>query len=177
MPEEKRTLRDITTDYTLLNRTIEEARELGATEEEIAAKIEAAVDLIEGEFDEKVERIAQLVLEDEHSAAGCKAEVDRLLARHKRYSTRVKWFKQYLHHCLTAADRKKVEGKLLTISLRKAPVSCVILDAAKVPEGFQRVVPEKVEVDKQALIKHYKASGEIPAGVDFLEDKTTLRIT
>jgi len=75
---------------------------------------------------------------------------------------------------LTGVDN--VKGTLVTISLRKNPVSVNILNAEAIPEIYRVVIPESWQPDKKAILTQFKNTGEIVDGVEIVNDKKHLEI-
>jgi RNA recognition motif-containing protein len=70
----------------------------------------------------------------------------------------------------------KITGQLMTLSLRKAPPSVLILNQDEIPNEYFRIIPETKEVNKSSILEHFKSSGEIIKGIDIVTDKKTLMI-
>jgi len=130
---------------------------------------------IEGDFRTKVETVAKFAKSLEADVEAIKGERKRLANRQGTLGRKVGWLKAYLLHALTSTGTTKVKGELLTVSLRKAPVSCVVEDAERVPGDFKREVTE-VKVDRSAINTHFKATGEVLPGVTMVTDKQTISI-
>ena len=130
---------------------------------------------IEDGLNAKVEGVAKFVKSLEADAGAVKAERQRLAAREKTLGRKVEWLKGYLLSALRRAGKDKVKGQILTVSLRKAPVSCTVVDQDAVPAEF-KLETREVRVDRQALISHFKGSGELVDGVEFVTDKRFVQI-
>ena len=174
--EKHATLYELRDDYLDLQRAYDDLAEEGLTDEEISERLGDQLKGVEDEFEAKVERIALLCRNDQLMAGVAREESARLAARAKRLHQRVEFFERYLLHSMRLVNKRKVEGALVTVSIRKAPVSAHVLDPEKVPEPFMRHVPEQWVPDKKALVKHYRESGEEIEGVTFITDKETIQI-
>lgn len=130
---------------------------------------------IEGDFRTKVETVAKFAKSLEADVEAIKAERKRLADRQGTLDRKVRWLKGYLLHALQSTGTSKVKGELLTVSLRKAPVSCVVEDAEQVPGEFKREITE-VKVDRTAINTHFKATGEVLPGVTMVADRQTISI-
>ena len=104
-----------------------------------------------------------------------KEEEMRLHDARKTLELRLNNFKEYVKECMSQANIDKVTTGLGTISLRKAPISCEVYDIDQVPEEFKTI---KVEVvaDKKKLNDHFKATGEIVKGCEFITEKKSIQI-
>jgi hypothetical protein len=145
---------------------------------EEASALDALVGMDDGEWTEEAEALhtplMQALVEKadgfggyvrdlEQRAAVIQQEEERLAARRKRIEARIQWMKSYAVASLTAANRTKLEGTLFTLSLQKNPPSVhvtVLPDA--LPAEFVRVIPERREPDKKALLDALKAGATIP---------------
>ena len=130
---------------------------------------------IEDAFNGKVENVGKFIKSLQADVEAIKAERQRLAAREKTLGRKADWLKAYLLHALRAAGKPKVKGHVLTVSLRKAPISCEVLDADELPGDFKREVTE-VKVDRNGIIAHFKSTGEILPGVRMVTDKQTISI-
>lgn len=125
------------------------------------------LDLAEGTFTEKVERVALKVRELGGAAEIVKAELERLQARKRSYENAAAGLKGYLLRMLQAAGKTKVEGKLATVAIQQNP------PALNVPEGttgeqlvelheagfpYITHVPASFGIDKRGLLDAVKAT-------------------
>lgn len=104
-----------------------------------------------------------------------KAELERISAIVKTAQAKQEKYREYIKNTMESIDIQKVETPIGTLSITKCPMSSVIEDESKVPAEFKK---EKitVSVDKTALNKHFKETGELIEGVKFITDKTSLKI-
>jgi len=130
---------------------------------------------IESAYETKVENVAKIIKTLEVQELAIRAEVDRLTKRRKSIEGRREWMKRYLASWMAECGREKVKGELLTVSLRKAPPSCQIIDADAVSEDWTEIVETK-KIDRRGIIDNFKKTGEIPDGCDITFDKKTLQI-
>ncbi len=124
----------------------------------------------------KVDRFGAYVRELEARIGAIDQELDRLTARKQHLTNRVAWMKRYAVGELQRLGRPKLKGELFTMALQKNPASVevsVLPDA--LPEAFVRVIPERREADKKALLDALKQGAEIP-GVAFAPTTYHLRI-
>lgn len=98
----------------------------------------------------------------------CKEEIARLQEVRHRVGRRDAFAKQTIRDLLKDMGTRKIDLGTFAISLRVGSQSVVALVGA--PEGlvdilddrFQRVVPEKVELDKKEIAKALKAGESVP---------------
>lgn len=134
---------------------------------------------VELKFDEKVERTGLAVMTASRHEDMVRAEIQRLEGKLRAIERKEQWLKSYLFQSLLAAGIKKVEGTLCKVGRRNNPASVKtrnpLLDTepkkAGVPEQFLRHVPERWELDKRAILEHYKTTGEIvcPDDLDIVQ--------
>ena len=119
-----------------------------------------ALSQLGGEIAAKAESIAKVVRSLESERAAIEDEVERLRARAMARNNRVVALKDYLKLIMEAAGIKKIGGVVLDVALQNSPPSCVVEDAATVPDAYQVVIPASIRVDSRAIIEHWKETGE-----------------
>jgi len=124
----------------------------------------------------KAESVAKYVLMLDADASIIKAEEERLKARRQVIEHKSQWVRDYLHRELINAEMDKVPGELVTVSLRKAPVSVNIVDESLIPASYLKYIPASTTPDKKAITDNFKATGEEIPGVQMITDKKTLTI-
>jgi hypothetical protein len=124
-------------------------------------------------FDEKVLSIAKVIRSMEADMAAIGMEVERLQGRKRHLAGRVDWLKRYLQAEMEAVGKDKVRGPTLAVFLAKAPASCEITDEAAVPDQFKRT---RVEIERAAVLAHFRETGEITPGTAIINDRRYLRI-
>jgi len=137
---------------------------------------EQALNELKGQIEDKVENIGKLVLSLKASQEVISEETERLNQRREALKKRQDWLKDYLLREMTAAQIKKVQRDVVTVSLRKAPPSCVVNDLNQIPEICKRFIPATWEPDKKMIIERWKATGEIVPGVAIIADKKTVQV-
>lgn len=140
--------------YAILQAAAEEDEEEGA--------FERALVVLGGELTEKIESICKLIRILEADATAAEAEAKRLSALARSRLNRVATLKQYLFDNLEAAHLDRIDGKLFKVALQASPPSCNILDFALIPEAYHRIIPERREPDRTALLRDLKDGAEIP---------------
>lgn len=146
-----------------------------ALDPEHAAARHEEIDKLEGARVEKIEHVAMHVQTKEAEASIYKEKADDFMQKYRRAMSEAMWCRDYLHNGMKAAGKTKIRGTLLTVSLRKNPVSCKVIEQSKVPDEWQTKVitytPKKVD-----MIAHYKKTGEMIEGVEFIDDRKTIVI-
>ena len=104
-----------------------------------------------------------------------KAEEKRIADIRKTGEAKLEKFKQYVLENMERLGLSKIQTELGALSVSKNPMSVEIENEAEVPEEFKKV-EMNIKVDKTAIKKHFKETGEIVAGTRIIDDKTSLRI-
>ena len=80
--------------------------------------------------------------------------------------------KKVAHHILVGNQLTQVIDAQATVTLQKCPVSCNIVNEDAIPEEFYKIVKK---FSKSGLNTAHK-NGQIIAGAEFIDDKTTVKI-
>ena len=138
--------------------------------EDQAMEIIAQIDAVTSDISVKAESYARIRMNlkataDEFTAKAkiFKAESDRLAAKAKSAENYIKRLNDYLLFAMELAGLKQIPteiGKFYTQKTTKVEV----LDAWKVPEQF--TTPQPPQVDKLAIQRAFKETGEILPGVE-----------
>ncbi len=160
----------------------EHADEITAAGGELSPELSALLDQAEGDFREKVERVALKVRELLATGDAIKAEEVRLSQRRKSYEHAAASLKQYLQHGLESAQTDSVKGTLVAVALQKNPPAVKgLLDettlAVMAQDGspFVTIIPETYALDKKAIVAASKAGQPLPDGIS-VEQGVSLRI-
>lgn len=131
----------------------------------------ASLGNIKDDIEEKISSIGKLVLELKSQAESIKAEEDRLSKRKSGVIGRMEWLKSYLLVEMQTTNILKVKRDVITVSVQNSPPSAEVANLELIPIEFIRIIPEKREADKKAIIEHFKDTGEIVAGVDVVTNR------
>ena len=104
-----------------------------------------------------------------------KNEEKRISEQRKILESRLTKFKEYVKECMEQNGFKKIETQLGALSIAKNPISVEIYDEAQIPDEYKTKVIE-IKVDKTAIKKALKETGEIIPGTRIIDNKTSLRI-
>ena len=127
------------------------------------------------EIEKKIESLAKLHRSIAADIVAKTAERDHFNERVRIDKNKLASLSRYIEILMRGSNIQKVQGDLLTVSLRKAPVSCVVLQEADIPpEWVEELVSRTLK--KAEMIRHFKATHEEISGVMFVEDRTTLSI-
>ena len=104
-----------------------------------------------------------------------KNEEKRISEQRKILESRLTKFKEYVKECMEQNGFTKIETQLGALSIVKNPISVEIYDEAQIPDEYKTKVIE-IKVDKTAIKKALKETGEIIPGTRIINNKTSLRI-
>ena len=77
---------------------------------------------------------------------------------------KIQWLSQHLEVFLVTSESERLNLPHGKVSYRKQPFHVEVLDENKlISGGFVRT---KASVDKQSIMNHFKATGEIPEGCE-----------
>lgn len=116
-------------------------------------------------------------LKDKSARAAIIAEEEQRLAdRRKRMERHVERLKRYAVFVLERIERPKIEGTLYTLALQKNPPTLdVTVGADQLPDAYVRVIPERREIDRKALLDAVKG-GAVVDGVALAPATHHLRV-
>lgn len=158
-------LYNITNGFTVLM----EQEEM--TEEEKVKVYEELTNLL----NEKSQSIIGYTRNIELLIEAMKTEEKRIVDNRKSLENRLAKFKEYVKDCMEKGGFSKIETELGQLSIAKNPMSVEIENEDVIPNEFKiEVVTTKV--DKTAIKKHFKETGEIVDGTKIIDNKTSLRI-
>jgi hypothetical protein len=105
---------------------LEHDEELRANEGVLPDELAELLAKVEGDFNAKAERVALFIREMLATAKAIKLEEERLYARRKSMENAADRLKRYLEMNMLAAEKMRIEGKLVTLRIQKNPASCTI---------------------------------------------------
>lgn len=160
---------------------------LNESEGELTPALQELLDQLDGQADEKIERVALYVRERLATAKAVKEEAERLQAIVKREEKAAESLKGYLKGQMERLGKAKVNGLLCTVAIQAnsvPSVTCPLTDEEikaaffdnESPVGqFIREVPVSYRLDRDAVLQAFKAGDAIP-DVIAVEKGTHLRI-
>lgn len=102
-------------------------------------------------------------------------QIKRLTEFKKSKQNNLDKFKQYVKENMERLNITKLETELGILSIAKNPLSVEIENEDEIPSEFKQEVVT-IKVDKTAIKNHFKETGEIVAGTQIIDNKTSLRI-
>lgn len=136
-------------------------------EEEAAEILQSLVD-IHGSLEEKADSYAKLIKNVEADAKAFKDESDRLDKKAEAAKNFAKRLKQAMLDAMKVTGQKKIPTSIGAWITQLNPMSCDVTDPDKVPERFHVKQPDKI--DKAAMIREHKATGEVFDGATFVQE-------
>ena len=117
------------------------------------------LDMMEGEYSDKVEAYASVIKQLATDADSLKAEIDRLTQRKRTIDGNVERMKTALMESMIASGKEKIKTKLYTLSVRGYE-SVVVDDPAAIPEEFLKYSEPTVnKVELKKALKEGEVSG------------------
>lgn len=104
-----------------------------------------------------------------------KEEEDRLEETRKKLEKRLNHFKDYVIECMARNNLTKIDTDLGSLTLAKSPISIEILNTEEIPAKYKKVQQTET-IDKRAILKDFKETGEVIDGVKFITEGNNLRI-
>ena len=124
---------------------------------------------------EKSQNIIGYVRNMELTVDAMKTEEKRISEQRKGLENKIEKFKNYVKECMERNGFSKIDTGLGSLAIAKNPMSLEIENEDEIPIEFkQEIVTTKI--DKTAIKKHFKETGEIIPGTIIVDDKTSLRI-
>lgn len=136
-------------------------------EEEASAILQGLVD-IHGEMTDKAEAYIRVIKNVESDIEGYKAEAKRLTKKATAGENIVTKLKSAMLDAMKMTDTPTIQTSIGKWALQKNPMSCDVTDPDKVPERFH--VPQPDKIDKAAMIREHKATGEVFEGAEFRQE-------
>lgn len=140
------------------------------TDEEKAKTLEILTDLLT----QKSTDVIGLEKNIEWTIEAMKQEEERIKANRKALENKLERYKAYIESCMNKLETTKIETPRGTISIQKNPMSVEIVNEDIIPNKYKKQVVE-TKIDKEAIKRDFKNSGELIEGVKFITDKTSVR--
>lgn len=127
-------------------------------------EIQAQLDALAGEFDDKAERVGLYIKNAGAMHKAVQEERRALAERETRLDATVKRLKDYLKAQMEIVGRSKLETPRIVLRIQANSVPSVTCDVEPeaLPEEYRTII---VSVNKQALTEAFKAGKELPVGV------------
>lgn len=132
---------------------------------------------LNADFISKANDCINYALNIKSEAMAIKAHCDELTVKRKDYERRAEKLLDYVLRNMQAVGVNEIKdrGGLYAAKIAKNPPSVEVLNADEISNEFVKV--EQISsIDKKAILQHFKATGEIVAGVEIITDKQRLSI-
>lgn len=153
---------ELSTEYAALMAEYEMAED-----EERRADVWAMIDALQDDIADKAEAYARIMRNMQAEADAYKAEAQRLQKRQKAAENAVEQLKGRLLNAMQAVGANEISTSIGKWRVQMNPWSVTILDDAAVPAEYH--IPQPDKIDKAAILKHFKASGELLTGVEMTQ--------
>lgn len=110
----------------------------------------------------------------EYAIEAMKEEEARIKENRRLLENKLERYKGYIQSCMNILETNKIETPRGTISLVTNPISVEIVDENKIPNKYKKQVIE-TKIDKAAISRDFKNTGELTEGVRIINDKKSLR--
>ena len=137
-------------------------------------EVNSELDKLNLSFDQKVGSCAAIIKEKKASLVGATARRKQLQSDEKRLEREIDGLSQYVKREMEGIGKRTVSHGAHRATIAKCPMSVVITDEERVPDKW--VKPEW-KIKKAELRQHILDTGELPTGVDIVENKTTIKIS
>lgn len=162
---------------------------LAESDGELTPELEAMLDELDGQAEEKIERVALYIRERLANAEAVKVEAQRLAGIQKREEKAAESLMGYLKAQMERLGKTKVNGLLATIAIQNNSQPSMVhgltsddlalhfagkVENSKV-EQFVREIPASYVIDRDAVLLAWKAGDTMPAEIS-VQKGTHLRI-
>lgn len=130
--------------------------------------IQDTLDSIDEAFEDKAENTAKVIRDLESQSEAKKKEAQKLKESATTLENQAKRLKQYLIDQLELTGKKKIQGKLLTVSIRNNQPSVYVEDERQIPRNYFN--EQEPKLDKNRLKDDLKNGAEIK-GADLRRTK------
>jgi hypothetical protein len=156
------TLYELTDDYLSALYAIDYAE---TPEEQEAAW--AQLEAIEGGITDKAEAYAKIVRNKLAEAEAFKAEKDRLARCQKAAESVAEGLKRRLLDNMLRLQINEIRTGIGKWRIQLNPPGCEVTDPDAVPAEYR--IPQPDAIDKKAILKHYRETGELLGGVEITQ--------
>lgn len=156
------TLYELTDEYRNLVNNYDMAETDDEREEIIAALIK-----ISGDIRVKSDGYARVMRNVSAEAKAFREESDRLAKCAKVRENLVERLKQAQLNAMLTTGLTKIETSIGTWRIQLNPPKCEVTDAEAVPQEYH--IPQPDAIDRQGILKHYRATGELLPGVEIIQ--------
>jgi len=128
-------------------------------EDNDSVAIRDTLDSINEAFEDKAENTAKVIRDLETQSEAKKTEAKKLKERATTLDNQAKQLKKYLIDQLELTGKSKIQGKVLTVSIRNNQQSVYVEDERQIPRGYFN--EQEPKLDKNRLKDDLKKGTEI----------------
>lgn len=159
------TLYELTDEYAAL------LEEYDAAEDDARrAEVLTMIDQVQEDIGDKAEAYARIMKNLQAEAEAYKAEAQRLARKQKAAESAVAGLKQRLMDAMLTVDASEIRTSIGKWKIQLNPPSCKVVEPDRVPEEYR--IPQPDAIDRQGILRWFKETGEIPAGVDITREES-----
>jgi hypothetical protein len=137
---------------------------------ELPDGIDAELDRLEIAFVNKVHGCCAVLRNHETRALAIQSEIDRLSALRDTAERKAIWLRRYIKDAMDRTGQSLVMTPLFTVRVQANSRPQIRLrDGADIPEPFRRIVPARIEFDKEAAYQAWKDGSAIGPDVEIVE--------
>lgn len=130
-------------------------------------EIVEALNDVDSAISDKGEAYARILRNLKADSDAYAAEIKRLKARKETADNAAERMLQHLHYAMEIAGATEIRTSIGKFRIAKNPWSVAVLDESKIPEEF--LIPQPPKVDKTAIMRRFRESGEIIDGCDMVQ--------
>lgn len=142
---------------------------MNAQNDEEAAEILQSLKDIHGEMTEKGENYIKVIKNVQSDVDGYEAEIKRLTKKVTAGKNFITGLKNTMLYAMQMTNTSKIKTSIGDWALQINPMSCDVTDPDKVPARFH--IPQPDKIDKAAMIREHKATGEVFEGSEFKQEQ------
>lgn len=180
-------LYDLRPEYDALTDLPLEAARLRDDPRELTEQLEA----LREDLSPKLLSLAKVVGTLEAEAGLLEEHGQALIGKAESRRLRVDYLKRWMQMQMEGAELQKLKDPFVSLWLQKSPASISVLDEGAVPAQYKRVtlklpltaVPpgllglvQTCDIDRAAIHELIKTTGELPPGIEYVNDRRHLRI-
>lgn len=155
-------LYELTTEYAALLAEYDMAED-----DARRAEVLIMIDQVQDDIGDKAEAYARIMKNLQADADAYEAEAKRMAAKAKAAKNAVEGLKMRLLDAMRQFDATEIKTSIGKWRIQNNPWSCEITDADRVPAEYH--IPQPDKIDRIALLKHFKDTGEMLDGVEYVQ--------
>ena len=130
--------------------------------------IVAQIITVDNDMSIKADNYAKIIKSKEAESKAYHDEAERLDKKSKSAENVAKRLKQVMFDAMKLTNTTSIPTSIGKWYTQNNPWSAEVIDANKVPAEYH--VPQPDKIDRQALLKRFKETGEIVDGVEFKQE-------